>query len=159
MSNNFVIVQTAQTITRPADTTAYATTDVITGTTPSALIFSSLTLRRLEYAYLTRASLATNNILHTTTTRLFLFNSLPVVQADNASFGLSANVIGFVDFPAHITSGAGLSVASFSEAVIAIPRPFQLVNGTIWGVLTTTAIFTPIASGTFNVTLTFEVSD
>lgn len=159
MSNNYVIVQTTQTITRPANTTAYSTTDVITETTPSALIFSSLALRRLEYAYLTRAFLTTNNILHTTATRLFLFNSLPVVQADNASFGLSANVIGFVDFTTQVTSGAGLSVATISEAAIAVPRPLQMVNGTIWGVLTTTAIFTPISSGTFTIHLSFEISD
>ena len=140
----------AVSITRPADTTAYAAGDVV----GAASAINSLA----------SFGVAGDNMLLTTVTlrmdgaaipsgmgamRLHLYSASPAAIADNAAFNLvtadRASYLGFVDIAALTDLGDTL----YSQN-LQVNKHIKLASTTLFAVLQTMAAFTPAASQVFS---------
>lgn len=147
-----------QSITRPANTTAYASGQSIAAASASPLIFPATVNRR--GGYITRVLLTTNRTAHTEALRLHLFDSAPTAINDQAAFTLAgateSTYEGYVDFTTFISLG---NYAVSEGLLIARPLQFESAsNNQIYGLLESRATFTPTSGQTFNVNLYTEYS-
>lgn len=149
------------TITRPADTTAYAAGDIIANSTTAGSIVPMqfpLGGNNMPGATrITRVRFAKSGTTNTLSQfRLHLYGSLPAaVNGDNAAWSTTgaANYLGSIDGPTTLNAfsdgcaGVGAAVAG-SEILV------RLNSGTvIYGLLAALAAYVPASAETFTVTL------
>ena len=136
--------------TRPADTTAYAASDVVGPvTTPAVIDFGAMFSAVGKSGYIVRAKVFTDQVACVAQFRLYLYKVAPTPIADNSPFTLlyanASKQIGFIDFPAAFTEGAG-STAAESMFIGQLAAVADAADSHIYGVLVTKTAFTP-ASG------------
>lgn len=154
------------TLTRPADTAAYALNDVIASSTTAGdtvpLSFNSLTNSRAGTGYITKAKLWVDGDSFSTPLRLHLFDAAPTQIADNEpfqlDFSMAASHVGFIDFPVSTLGGTGSDAALFELDDLRLAVESKDINGgnPFYGVLTAQGAFTPTASQRFYVELTCD---
>jgi len=148
------------TFTRPSDTTAYASGDLVANsTTAGSVAAMTFTVARVAAGsfMLRRCKLATSSTSVTAASfRLHLFRTAPVTvtNGDNGAFSVSgvADYIGAFDVTVDraFTDGA----AGFGVPVVGGEMSVDLASGTaIYGLLEARAAYTPTSAGTFTVTL------
>lgn len=147
----------AQTLTRTADTNAYAANDVIGAATGStaALTFTSMGPSGGEVV-LTSVSLeidAAALITSESSYRLYLYNvTPPSALGDNAAWDLPsgdrASFLGYVDLGTPVDLGSTLYVQSDN-----INKQIKLSGTSIFAYLTTTAAYTPTSARVHIITL------
>lgn len=165
VSSNSVV--SSATITRPADTTAYAAKDVVSNSTsaPVVLTFSGMARANAGTGTIVRARLMTSQKTNVALYRLHLFHTAPTVIADNSPYTLlyanAANRIGSIDFPALSTEDSTNSTAAASmrpsyDGSYNAPNLWYKCksDGTsLYGVLETLSAFTPDSAQTFFIEL------
>lgn len=148
------------TFTRPADTTAYASGDLVANsTTAGSVVAMTLTVGRVAGGsfMLRRCKLATSSTSTTSASfRLHLFRSSPatITNGDNGAFSTSgtSDYIGAFDIIVDraFTDGA----VGFGVPVVGNEMCVKLASGTaIYGLLEARAAYTPTSAGTFTITL------
>lgn len=163
----FDLLTSVATVTRPADTNAYAANDAVSDSTsaPTKITFSGVAQSPGGWGYIVGAKLETNQSTNTARFRLHLFHTSISAINDNAAYTmLDANKaarIGYIDFPAAGTEGSG-SDSAVAQAVGAssyLPRGFKCDTGlqAIYGLLETKDAFTPASAQTFRIELEIEV--
>lgn len=158
MTNAGITIVT-QEFTRPSDTIAYSTKDVISNSTtsPSAKIFSSVVLNSGDGGEIIKARILTDSNAMTPRLRLNLFNAAPTQINDNAQrtilYANRASFIGYIDLPAMFTEGTG---SDSSRALIdSISHAFKTSGSSnIWFEVETLDAFTPISAQKFFIELT-----
>ena len=151
------------TVTRPANTTAYAANDVIASSTTAGnvvpLQFNNLMNTRAGTGYITKALLWVDGSAFTSPLRLYLFNDVPTDIADNAQFPLtfanSTAHLGYIDFLFCTTGGTGSDVALAEIDDLRIPIQSKDITGSnpVYGILVSQAGFTPTSGQRFRVQL------
>lgn len=156
---------TSNTITRPNDTTAYASGDLVANSTTAGSVtpftfYSSTT--KLGGMKVWRASLNKSGAVATNANfRLHLYESQPTVtNGDNAAWlSTSSGYLGSIDidvtgktFSAG-TSGSGVYTNNsvFAPLLVVAPQ-----GGVFYGLLEARAAYTPTANETFTVSLIGE---
>jgi len=142
------------TITRPADTTAYAANDVVSSSTtePAAIILDLATagVPAGGSGYLVKARFLTNQSSNVARYRVHLYKSAPTPVNDNAPFTLlwanRANRIGVIDIPALNTAGAGSDAANALVADLRLAFKLAPAETRLWAIVQILDGFTP-ASG------------
>ncbi len=140
------------TLTRPADTTAYAAKDAVSNSTsaPDVLTFSKLARLPGGSGYIVKARLMTNQSTNTARFRLHLYHTTPTAINDNAAHTLlwanRANRIGYIDFAACATEGTGSDAANSQNDTVRMPFVCASGSRAVYGLLETLDAFTP-ASG------------
>lgn len=161
------IVQSAS-FTRPADTTAYTSGDVVgNSTTPSAVA-------PLEFAGMVRAAIHSgilygvemddqNNAPTPGEFELWLFKASLTVGADNvpaqASWNDSANLLAVVPlYTSYLLNqnAGGAGIRRYQSGFLGIPYT-AAANGSLYGILVARSAYTPIASEAFRITLRAEI--
>ena len=155
-------VQVATTIIRPADTTPYSISDVVSNSTsaPTILTFTDLARITNGSGYITNARILINNVLNVGVSfRLHLYRSPVSMINDNAPFTLlytnSASRLGSIDFSSTVTEGTGSDSVRASNTDIRLAYA-NTTNANIFGILETLTAFTPTSGQQFTVTLTAE---
>jgi hypothetical protein len=153
-----ILVPVAVEFNRPADTTAYAANDSVSDSTsaPTTLEFPNIVRENGGSGYLVRAVLVTNQPTNVSQFRLHLYTAAPTAGNDNAPFTLAfaqrASGLGFIDFDAMQTEGAGsdMAVAAWRQ-----PLAILAAGGTrsIFAKLETKLGFTPANGQTFRIVL------
>lgn len=144
----------AVSVTRPANTTAYAAGDVV-GATAAAITFPSMGPSGKEIM-ITSAAFeidAAAIISGETSYRLYLYNvTPPSALADNAAFdipsGDRASFLGFVDLGTPVDLGSTLYVEGN-----AINKQLTLSGTSLFGYLVTNGAFTPTSARVHKITL------
>jgi len=143
------------TLTRPADTTAYAVNDVISNSTtaPTAIIFDMATagVEAGGSGYLVKLRALTNLKTWTGRLRIHLYKTVIVPGNDNSAFGLlwanRANRIAYIDVPAFSTADATASDCAHSLiADLRIPFKLSADDTRLWAIVQNLDAPTP-ASG------------
>jgi len=163
MAAGRIRVITSQTITRPADTTAYAANDLVANSVTAGSVTPFLfTGVVAQQGYRTKIRRAGANLSGTAVTngnfRLHLFTAAPTVAAgDNAALAVATNVdkyIGYVDIVLAVAGALGnngWSVAAWG----AFPAFLSTTSASLWGLLQATGAYTPASAET--ITLKLEV--
>jgi hypothetical protein len=157
------------TLTRPADTAAYAALDAVSNSTsaPVPLTFTDIAPvvgGNGGSGYIVKARMMTDQATFTGRIRLHLYTASPTAINDNAAHTMlwanRANRIGSIDFPAAATEGSG------SNAAFAIATPgtgnialaFKCATGdqSLYGLVETRDIFTPASGQNFYFELTAD---
>lgn len=147
-------------LTRPADTTAYAAGDVVTAGTAAALSFGlNTSAGRIRSALLIdSASQATKPDID-----LMLFDSSLTPDADNAAFTPTdaemGTLIGVISFAGSAFKTGDATVGAGGNGVIVSGGLDILLSGaseTIYGVLVARNAYTPVASEVFTIRLGVE---
>ena len=155
--NNHAVV--AAVFTRPADTTAYASGDLVANSTTAGSVvpmeFKFATKGQGIASRVRRARIVTSSTSVTNASfRLHLFCASPTVaNGDNGAFStsLAAKYIGQVD----ITVGQAFTDGAFGAATT--DMLFQTLSGTsLYGLIEARAAYTPTSGGTFTVALEME---
>ena len=154
------------TLTRPSNTNAYSTYNVISNATSGAsnLTFSNMAKTAGGSGLITYARLITNQWANTSQFKLHLFNVNPTAINDASPFTfLWANrATGSkpIAFPACATEGSG-SDSAYSIATPGVgnmPVEFQCATGdmNLYGILEVLGAFTPASGQQFYIELTVE---
>lgn len=153
------------TITRPADTTAYAAKDVISTGAGAILTFPGMGRVNGGSGLILRARLMTSQKTNVAQCRLHLFHTAPTAIADNSPYLLlyanAANRVGMIDFPAMTTEDATNSTAASamrpSSDGNSLPPNlwYQCAAGdtALYGILETLTAFTPASAQTYFIEL------
>lgn len=138
------------TFTRPADTTAYAASDVVCNSTssPAVITFTNIAKEAGGNGYIMSARL---NKSTTTTTnanfRLYLYTVAPTPIADNAAFTLlyanRASRIGWIDFSSMNTEGTGSDSANAYVTAAGVKFTCAADSRNLYGVLVAKAAYAP----------------
>jgi hypothetical protein len=162
MSESLNMTTATATITRPANTTAYAALDAISDSTstPTCITFANMAPEvgsNGGSGYIVKARMLTNQSTFTGRIRLHIYSTAPTAINDNSPFTLlwanRANRIGFITFPAAATEGTG----SDSANAIAAPGTgnialaFKCANGdqSLYALAETLDGFTPTSGQIF----------
>lgn len=153
-------------LTRPANTTAYAAGDAVSNSTsaPVPLTFTNAVRETGGVGVVVSASIATNsNETTKPDLELWLFDAIPTATNDNAAFVVSdadiLNVVGVFAFATSAWRGgtAGTGGTSFAQGawLANTPAPlFRLAAGTsLYGLLVARNTYTPISGEVFHVKL------
>ena len=143
---------------RPANVTQYAAGDQVANGVPDVLEFA-----------VSRIDGGTGVIIHASCTdtanqatkpdlRLYLFDTLPTIAADNAPWTPSdadmVNIVGYVEFSAWeiglATAGADGNCVSLATN---LQIPFDCTNGVVYGLLVVRNAYTPVSGETFSIKL------
>lgn len=154
-------VDVAVTITRPADTTAYAANDSVNTSTssPTIITFAGASRVASGTGYITKARLSTNQSANVAQFRMWLFKvSNPQLSNDNAAFLIkdadNANRLGYIDFPACFTeAGSDVAVALLDGLRFGYVADS---SSALYGILLTKTAFTPASGQTIHLVLTCE---
>lgn len=164
------------TLTRPANTNAYAAKDVVANATTGASVitFADIVANVGDSGYITKARLLTNQSTNTARFRLHLYTVAPTALNDNDPFTLlAANAalrIGVIDFPACQTEGTGsdaanslFTIGTLNNQSTQSPQgalPFKTASNatSIFGILETLDIFNPTSGQTFFIEITADVN-
>jgi hypothetical protein len=141
-------VKSSVSVTRPANTTAYAISDVV-GTDPATnLIFTNFGVAGQSFIILKAKMICKVNAVPSGMSgfKLHLYNSAPTAITDNLAFNLIAGdtskYLGYIEFSTPIDIGDNL----FTQ-VENLTFTGTLVSTNLYGVLETLGTFTP-SSGT-----------
>ncbi len=152
--------------TRPNDTTAYATGDVVSTTGPNSILTFTNAARIVGGSgFVTKAKIFTSKT--STAFRLLLFNTALTAIADNSPWTLLyadrasyTCVIPPTGAFGAITEGAGGTGFMLIDTTTAqyVKYPFLCAGGdrNLYGVIVTTGAYTPDAQQTFSVQLSIE---
>jgi hypothetical protein len=164
-SNNALIERVAS-FTRPADTTTYASGDLVANSTTAGsvvpLTFTTVTRSAGDSVRIERARINTSNALLTNASfRLHLFETTPVpTVGDNGVFN-TAGVLATSGIDGYLgnfsitlsnsgtTGSSGRGVPDVGSAIIATPA----TGTSIFGLLEVTAAYVPVSGATFTVSL------
>jgi hypothetical protein len=164
-SNNALIERVASFI-RPADTTTYASGDLVANNTTAGsvvpLTFTTVTRSAGDSVRIERARINTSNALLTNASfRLHLFETTPVpTVGDNGVFN-NAGVLATTGIDGYLgnfsitlsnsgtTGSSGRGVPDVGSAIIATPA----TGTSIFGLLEVTAAYVPVSAATFTVSL------
>lgn len=150
--------------TRPNDTTAYASGDVICNSTsaPVVLTFPRATVTQGPRFSIIAQVIMVDSANQTTKleSELWLFDTAPTADNDNAVFTPTdaecANLIGVVPlntfFVGDATAGAGGNVV-FRETNLTIPVFTKAEDNAIYGVLVARSSYTPVTQESFTIKL------
>lgn len=153
---------TCPAFTRPSDTTAYASADVIGPvTTPASMTFGvDCNSGRIRSAVLIDGACVATKL----DADLFIFDTDLTPDADNAAFTPTdaelATCIGTLTFAAasakigDATSGAGGNVITVATGDL----PFATVNRKLYGVLIARSAYAPVSAQTFQIRLGIETT-
>lgn len=156
------------TLTRPANTDAYAAKDLIANSTTvgqvTPLTFSNLANTRAGTGYITKAILWVDGATFTAPIRLHLFKEAPSVAslADNAQYPLtfaeSDKYIGYIDFVLFTAAGTGsdVSFAEIDDIRMAVESDDLTGSNPIYGLLVAQGAFTPTSGQRFKVVLSCD---
>lgn len=134
--------------TRPADTNAYVSQDVVSNSTTAATLLTFAGAGRtnggtgliLSARHMKSSTVVANFRLH-----LYRVNTIGVIN-DNAQFSLlyanRAHRIGFIDFN-HLQGGTGSDSTNALTPFVNLPFVCDAAVSAIYGVLTTTGGYTP----------------
>lgn len=153
----------APTMTRPADTTPYASGDLIANNTTAGsvvpLAFASLgTTVGIVGARIRKSGTALTNAQ----VRLHLFSVLPVAAVgDNAAFDSTgalgvadvAGYLGYIDMTFDIGGTAGAAARGIPTSPATTRLVSTPASGGLWGLLEARAAYTPASGETFDVSL------
>lgn len=154
------IISATATFTRPSDTTAYASGDLIANSTTAGSV-TPLTFR-VGYGNgfeLNRVKIKFNSATPTNAKfKLHLYGSSPTVtNGDNAAWlSTESDYLGAIDIDASLltfsdsTSGYGIYV---NTALTEAPMLTTSVNSIFYGLLTATAAYTPTSAEIFTISL------
>lgn len=148
------------TITRPADTNAYAALDAVSNSTsaPVPATFANL-IRVASYdGYITKARLVSSVSTQVQRMRLHLFRSTVTAYNDNAAhtvlYANNTARIGVIDFPALKTEGTG------SDCAYAYVQDLRVAVSSattdVFGLLETLDAFTPASAQTLFIALSCD---
>lgn len=155
-------VRVSVTLTRPADTTAYAVNDAVSDSTssPTVLTFSGMATANGGSGSILKAQLITNQSTNTAQFRLHLFNVAPSAVNDNAAYPMlwanRAARVGTVDFPACATEGSGSDAATAQWIDLPLYYVCGAADTALYGILETKAAFTPASGQLFYIALSAE---
>jgi hypothetical protein len=150
------------TLTRPADTTAYAAKDAVSNSTsaPTVLTFTDLARVNAGSGYIVKARLMTNQSTNTARFRLHLFHTAPTAINDNAAYTMlwanRANRIGYIDFAACSTEGSGSDAAFTQNDTVRLPFVCAAATRNVIAMLETLDVFTPASAQVFYLELTVD---
>lgn len=151
------MVQAAQTVTRPSNTTAYAANDAIGTATTHVIQIDNVVRTGILTGYITKAVLETSQAACMAQMRVHLYRVAPTAIVDNAAMTSlladESNYLGFFDMPAFAQEGAG-STAALS--VQALQFPIVAASTTVFAVLETKTAFTPDSGQQFKIRLTVD---
>jgi len=155
-----ILKATSQTITRPSDTTAYASGDLVANSTTAGSVTPfAFRVGKAAGVKLWRVSLAKSAASVTNASfRVHLHNDSPTVaNGDNGAISsIAASYIGFVDIAAPATAFSNTFVASGIYVNNSLAAPLFLtadVDGRIYGLLEARGAYTPASDETFAITL------
>lgn len=157
------IISTSSSFTRPSDTTAYASGDLIGNSTTAGSV--TPLLFNIGYGQgfkLYRASVSFNSATPTNAKfRLHLYGSSPTVtNGDNGAWlSTLSNYLGAVDVDASGLTFSDSTLAYGIYVNTALTLPMLLtssVNSQIYGLLAATAAYTPTSAEIFTVSLLGE---
>ena len=143
--------------TRPADTTAYASGDLIANSTTAGSVtpMSFTAARTSGGSLMIRRARLVRSGTGSISARLHLYTASPTpANGDNGAFSTdqAATYLGAFDFTTDSTFTDG--VVGFGIPVVGSDVSVKLSSGqTIYGLLEARAAFTPTSAGTFTVTL------
>lgn len=144
--------------TRPNDTTAYASGDIVANSTAAgSVVPMSFTVGRFTGSgiFISRVQIAKSGTSTTNAAfRLHLFKDLPTVTSgDNAALAMGglANYIGQVDVT--VSQALNDGTKGFSDNTLRTIHTFPTTGGIIYGLLEARGIYTPVANEVFTVTL------
>jgi hypothetical protein len=153
-------------LTRPANTTAYAAGDAVSNSAsaPVPLTFANAVRESGGVGVVVSATIATNSNESTKPDlELWLFDTIPTAINDNAAFVVSdADILNVVGVFAFATSSwrqatAGTGGTSFAQGawLASTPPPmFRLAAGTaLYGLLVVRNAYTPISGEVFHIKL------
>jgi hypothetical protein len=149
----------ATTMTRPADTTAYAVGDLVANNTTAGsvtpLAFQAARVAGGSGAIWRVRAHKSSNILTNASFRLHLYNAIPTVtNGDNGAWlsNGAANYMGSMDFTFSRPFTDGASGFGIPESVQ--PILFALASGqTIWGLIEARGTYAPASVETFTLAL------
>lgn len=155
---------TSASLTRPADTTAYAVKDTVSNST-SATTPMTFAIGRINGStgYITKARLTTDQSTNTAQFRLHIFRTnAATVGADNAAHTLMwadrTLRIGYIDFGPCSTEGTGSDSAQSLNADCRLAFSCDPADNNLYGVLETLTAFTPASGQQFHIALTAELN-
>jgi hypothetical protein len=155
-----VFEATAATFTRPNDTTAYASGDLVANSTTAGsvtpLAFTLPSRRAKVYGVkITKSAAAVTNAKF----KLHIYKSSPTpANGDNGAWSTtSSGWVGSIDVDMSVNTFTDTNTASSTNSTTA-PIVFT-ATGTVYGLLTATAAYTPAAQETISVSLLGEASD
>jgi hypothetical protein len=152
------------TLTRPADTTAYAAKDAVSDSTsaPTVLTFSKLARVQGGSGYIVKARLMTNQSTNVARFRLHLYHTAPTAINDNAAHTLlwanRAARIGWIDFAACQTEGTGSDAANALNDTVRLPFSCADTSRHLYGLLEAIDAFTPASAQVFFIELTADLN-
>jgi hypothetical protein len=156
------LVISAVTLTRPADTTAYAAKDAVSNSTssPSVLTFSSVGRVNAGTGYITGARLTTDQSTNVAQYRLHLYAIAPTAINDNAAQTLlwadRTKRVGYIDIGPIVTEGSGSDAASGLNIDIRLPYKCDTSDTNLYGLLETLTAFTPASAQNFYISLSID---
>jgi hypothetical protein len=156
----------SNTMTRPADTTAYASGDLVANSTTAGsvtgMVFPNAVRFDLECARFERIRLRKSSATLTNASfRVYLFTALPTLSVgDNAAFNSSSvlavddmdKLVGWFDVTMDRSGAAGARGTGTPNAGPALT--LKPASGTsLYGLIEATAAYTPTSAETFNAVL------
>jgi hypothetical protein len=166
VTSNNALIERVSSFTRPADTTTYASGDLVANNTTAGsvvpLTFTTVTRSAGDSVRIERARINTSNALLTNASfRLHLFETTPVpTVGDNGAFN-TAGVLATSGIDGYLgnfsitlsnsgtTGSSGRGVPDVGSAIIATPA----TGTSIFGLLEVTAAYVPVSGATFTVSL------
>lgn len=157
-------VVTSQTITRPADTTAYADNDLVANSTSAGSVTPFLftgAARQLGYKYkVVRAALnASGTAITNGSFRLHLFTAAPTVGAgDNSALAVATNADKYIGYLEIVLAIAG-ALGNKGWTVSTFVQPVNWVSSTslnLWGLLQAKAAYAPASAETLIASIEVE---
>lgn len=154
--SNYQGVASSATIERPANTDDYAVGDAVSTTAGELLSFAGIH-KDGGAVYIVKAILLTDLTTNVATYRLHLFNDQPTAIADNAActaplYADAAKYVGYIDFAALAPGGSTSAFAQVDDCRLHALLP----EGALYGILQTTAVFTPASEQAFTVVLSMD---
>jgi len=137
---------------RPANVTQYAAGDQVADGTPSVLQFELPRIEGGTGVIIHAVCVDSVNAATKPNLRLYLFDTLPTVAADNAAWTPSdsdmVNLLGYIEFSSweQGLAGAAGNCASFATN---LQIPFDCTNGVVYGLVVERSTYTPASGEVF----------
>lgn len=158
----------SQVLTRPADTTAYASGDLVANSTTANLVtpfrFQAAS-RQTGYKSIVRRAglLVSQNLLTNGTFRLHFFSAAPTVtNGDNGALDIASNLVKYMGYKEIILSqgGTGQGAIGWSSPVATNnsgdPQFMGAQSQDIWGLLEARAAYVPASAQTMQALLELD---
>lgn len=142
--------------TRPENTTAYTSGDVVAQASPSALVFPVLAPR----GFITKVNIKSNNPSNVSSYTLWLFDANFTGQADNGARTFTGNM--HFDFLAALTTGASVVTSGSGTSnewnAPGVGIPYVTPDSNLYGLLSINAAVTPSSGQQFLVEVFVDTS-